>query len=118
MHRACVAAASLGPRALVALTLAPSCSSDNQSSNSLLLVTAALVSLFLLATALGDDDQIGRLGDPSLWRRVPSSALSGPGAFIGQSEECGDVVHIMRGQFFQHLFVAHPLVEGSDDGSI
>ena len=84
----------------------------------LILAAAALVSLFLLDTILDDGARTAGLGDPSLRRRVPGMALGGPGTLIGQSEECGVVVHIARGQLFQHLFVAHPLAEGSDDGSV
>jgi hypothetical protein len=98
--------------------LAPSHGSDDRGSNPLIPATVALVSLFLLDTVLGDGAGTAGLGDPSLQRRVPSTTLGGPGTFISQGEECGDVVHITRGQLFQHLFVTHPLAEGSDDGSI
>jgi hypothetical protein len=56
--------------------------------------------------------------DPNLWGRVPCPAFGGPVALVGQSEECGDSLHVMRGQLLQHLFIAHSLMEGRDDGSI
>jgi hypothetical protein len=62
-----------------------------------LLVAAVLILLFLLAAALGDGTRAAHLGNPGLWRRVPSTTLGGSGAFVSQSEERGDVVHIMRG---------------------
>jgi hypothetical protein len=91
---------------------------DDRGSNPLILAAAALVSLFLLDTVLGDSAGTASLGDPSLRRRVPGTALGDPGTLITQSEECGDVVHITRGQLLKHLLVAHPLTEGSDDGSV
>jgi hypothetical protein len=45
----------------------------------------------------------------------PSACL---GALVGQSEECGDSVHVMRGQLLQHFLITHSLPEGRDDGSI
>jgi hypothetical protein len=48
---------------------------------------------------------------------VPCSALDGSGALAGQSEECGDSLHVKRGQLLQH-FLSHPLTEGHDDGSV
>jgi hypothetical protein len=45
-------------------------------------------------------------------------ALSGSGAFIGQSEECGDSFHVRCGQLVQHFFITYSLPEGCDDGSI
>jgi hypothetical protein len=53
-----------------------------------------------------------------LWGRVPCTALGGSGAFVGQSEECGDSLHVMRGQLLQHFLITYPLAEGRDDGSI
>jgi hypothetical protein len=44
--------------------------------------------------------------------------LGGSGAFIGQSEECGDSFHVVRGQLLQHFFITYSLSEGRDDGSI
>ena len=44
--------------------------------------------------------------------------LSCSGAFVGQSEECGDSFHVMCGQLLQHFFIMHSLSEGRDDGSI
>src|SRR5688572_11291937 len=58
------------------------------------------------------------MGDPGMWGRVPCPALGGPGALVGQSEECGHSLHVMRGQLLQHLFIAYSLTEGRDDGSI
>jgi hypothetical protein len=111
VHWTCATAASLGPWALVALTLAPGRGSDHWSSQLWLLVAAVPFSLFLLAAALGDSIRAALLGNPSLWRRVPSTTLGGSGTFVSQGEECGDVVHIMRGQFLQHLFITYPLAE-------
>jgi hypothetical protein len=45
-------------------------------------------------------------------------ALGGSSAFVGQSEECGDSLHVMRGQLLQHFFITYSLAEGRDDGSI
>jgi hypothetical protein len=57
---------------------------------------------------------------PSSWFAGLSAmhGLSSSGAFIGQSEECGDSFHIMRGQLLQHFFIMYSLSEGRDDGSI
>jgi hypothetical protein len=49
---------------------------------------------------------------------VPCTALGGSGAFVGQSEECGDGLHVMRGQLLQHFPITYSLAEGRDDGSI
>jgi hypothetical protein len=49
---------------------------------------------------------------------VPRTALSGPGALVGQSEEGGDSFHVIRGQLLQHLFITYSLAEGRDDRSI
>jgi hypothetical protein len=98
VHRACATVASLGPRALVAITPAPGHGSNDRSSNLWLLMAAVLVLLFLLATALGDSTRAARLGNLGLWRRVPCMALGGSDTLVGQSEERGDVVHVMRGQ--------------------
>jgi hypothetical protein len=45
-------------------------------------------------------------------------ALDGSGAFVGQSKECGDSLHVMCGQLLQHFFITYSLTEGRDDGSI
>jgi hypothetical protein len=42
----------------------------------------------------------------------------GSSAFVGQSEECGDSLHVMRGQLLQHFLITYSLSEGRDDGSI
>jgi hypothetical protein len=81
-------------------------------------MVVVLAFLFLPAFALGDDIRVARLGNLYLWYRVPSTALGGSGALISQSEECGDVVPIVCGQFFQHLLITYPLAESRDDGSI
>jgi hypothetical protein len=49
---------------------------------------------------------------------VPCPALGGSGAFVGKSEECGDSLHVKRGQLLQHFFITYSLTEGRDDGSI
>jgi hypothetical protein len=77
-----------------------------------------VATLLFLFTVLGDGTRATRLGDPSLWGRVPCLALSGSGALVGQSEECGDSLHVMRGQLLQHFFITYSLTEGCDDGSI
>jgi hypothetical protein len=74
--------------------------------------------LLFLPTVPGDGTRATRLGSPSLWGRVPCTALGGSGAFVGQSEECGDSLHVMRGQLLQHFLITYSLEEGRDDGSI
>jgi hypothetical protein len=69
-------------------------------------------------TVPGDGTRATRLGSPSLWGRVPCPAFGGSGALVGQSEECGDSLHVMRGQLLQHFFITYSLTEGRDDGSI
>jgi hypothetical protein len=108
VHWACATVASLGSWALVALTLAPGRDSGDWSSKLRLLVAAVLVSLFFLAATLGDGIRAAHLGNPSLWCRVPSTALGYSGTFVSQSEERGDVVHIMCGQLLQHLSITYP----------
>jgi hypothetical protein len=49
---------------------------------------------------------------------VPCTTLSGCGALVGQSEECGDSLHVVRGQLLQHFLITYSLSEGHDDGSI
>jgi hypothetical protein len=49
---------------------------------------------------------------------VPCPALGGRGALVGQSEECGDSLHVMCGQLLQYFFITYSLTEGRDDGSI
>jgi hypothetical protein len=106
----------LRPWVLVALVSAPSRSCDDRSSRRRPLGAAIL--LFLLFAVLIDGTRATRLGNPGLWRRVPCTALDGPGALVGQSEERGDSFHVMRGQLLQHIFITHPLAESGDDGSI
>jgi hypothetical protein len=74
--------------------------------------------LLLLFAVLSDGTRATRLGNPSLWCRVPCMALGSPGALVGQSEERGNSFHVMRGQLLQHLFITHPLADSGDDGSI
>jgi hypothetical protein len=95
VHRACAAVSTLRPVALVALAPAPSRRCDDRSGSLQLLVAAVL--LFLLFAVLGDDTRATRLGDPGLWCRVPCTALGSPGTLVGQSEECGDSFHVVRG---------------------
>jgi hypothetical protein len=80
-------------------------------------LVVAILLLFLLSVS-GDGTRATRLGSSGLWGRVPSSALGGSGAFIGQSEECGDSFHVMCGQLLQHFLITYSLSEGRDDGSI
>jgi hypothetical protein len=49
---------------------------------------------------------------------VPCTALGSSGTLVGQSEECGDSLHIVRGQLLQHFLIMYSLSEGCDDGSI
>jgi hypothetical protein len=44
----------------------------------------------------------------------PSAAL----AHLSAREECGDSLHVMRGQLLQHFLITYSLAEGRDDGSI
>jgi hypothetical protein len=74
--------------------------------------------LLLLFVVLGDGTRATRLGNPGLWGRVPGTPFGGSGAFVGQSEECGDSFHVVRGQLLQHLLITYSLTEGRDDGSI
>src|SRR5688500_13206277 len=71
-----------------------------------------------ILTVPGDGPRATRLGSPGLWGRVPCTALGGSDAFVGQSEECGDSFHVVRGQLLQHLLITYSLTEGCDDGSI
>jgi hypothetical protein len=74
--------------------------------------------LLFLFTVSVDGTRATRLGDPGLWGRVPCPAFGGSGALVGQSEECGDSLHVMRGQLLQHFFITYSLTEGRDDGCI
>jgi hypothetical protein len=94
VHKARAAVASLWPGALVALTSAPSRGCNNQSGRPRLLMAAVLLLLFAI---LGDSSGASRLGDSSLWCRVPCTALGSSGALVGQSEESGDSFHVMCG---------------------
>jgi hypothetical protein len=78
----------------------------------------ATVLFLLLFAVLSDSTRATRLGSPGLWHRMPRTALSGPGALVGQSEESGDSFDVVRGQLLQHLFITHSLTEGRDDRSI
>jgi hypothetical protein len=118
VHWACATIAFLGTWVLVAFTLAPGRGSGDWSSNLLLLVATVPISLLSFAITLGGGTRSTRLGDPGLQRRVPGTSLGGSGVFVSQSEERGDVIHVMRGHLLQHLFITHPLAESSDDGSI
>jgi hypothetical protein len=93
VHRARAAVASLWLGALVALAPAPSRGCDNRSGRPRLLTVAVL----LLFSILGDGSGASRLGDSSLWCRVPCTALGRSGALVGQSEESGDSFHVVRG---------------------
>jgi hypothetical protein len=76
------------------------------------------VLLLFLFTVPGDGTRATHLGNPGLRGRVPCTALGGSGALVGQSEECGDSLHVMRGQLLQHFLITYSLAEGRDDGSI
>jgi hypothetical protein len=76
------------------LVLAPSRSCNDQSGRMRLLVAAIFLLLFAI---LSDGTRATRLGSSGLWRRVPCTALGGSGALVGQSEECGDSLHVVRG---------------------
>jgi hypothetical protein len=79
---------------------------------------AVVLLLVVVVAALGDGTQATRLGNSDLWCRVPCLALGSSSTFVGQSEERGDSLHVMRGQHLQHLLFTHPLAESGDDGSI
>jgi hypothetical protein len=106
----------LRPWAFVVVAPDPSRSCNDQSGRMRLLVTVVLLLLPLIV--LGNSTGATRLGIPSLWRRVPRTALSTPSALVGQSEESGDSFHVIRSQLLQHLFITHSLAEGRDDRSI
>jgi hypothetical protein len=76
------------------------------------------VLLLFLFTAPGDSTRATRLGNPGLRGRVPCTALGDSGALVGQSKECGDSLHVMRGQLLQYFLITYSLAEGRDDGSI
>jgi hypothetical protein len=95
VYRAWAAVTLLRSWALVTLVPAPDRSYDDQSGRMRLLVAVVLL-LFLFAI-MGDGTWAARLGDSSLWRRVPCTTLGGSGALVGQSEECGDSFHVVRG---------------------
>jgi hypothetical protein len=105
----------LWPWVFVAVAPAPSRSCDDQRGRLQPPVAAALLFLF---TVPGDGTRATHLGDPGVWGRVPCPAFGGFGAIVGQSEECGDSLHIMCGQLLQHFFITHSLTKGRDDGSI
>jgi hypothetical protein len=73
----------------------PSRSCYDQGGRRQLLV--ATVIFLLLFVVLSDDTRATRLGSLGLWRRVSRTALDGSGALVGQSEECGDSFHVVRG---------------------
>jgi hypothetical protein len=80
-----------------------------------MVVTVLLLFLF---TVPGDGTRATHLGNSGLRGRVSCMALGGSGAFVDQSEECGDSLHVMRGQLLQHFLITYSLAEGRDDGSI
>jgi hypothetical protein len=112
MHWTRAAVASLWSGALIALAPSSNRGCDSQSEKLWPLIVAVLLLLFAI---LGDGT---RLGSPRLRGRVPRTALDGSGAFVGQSEECGDSFHVMHGQLLQHFLVTYSLTKGRDDGSI
>jgi hypothetical protein len=77
-----------------------------------------VVLLLFLFTVPGDGTRATRLGNPGLQGQVPCTALDGSGALVGQSEECGDSLHVMCGQLLQHFLITYFPAEGRDDGSI
>jgi hypothetical protein len=101
--------------AFVAVAPAPGRSCNDQRGRLRPFVTAALLFLFAVP---GDDTRATRLGSPSLWGRVPCTAIGGSGALVSQSEERGDSLHVMCGQLLQHFLIMYPLSEGRDDGGI
>jgi hypothetical protein len=116
VHRAWAVVTLLRSWVLVAIAPGPGRGCNDQSGGSRLLVVTVLL-LFLL-TVPGDGTRATRLGNPGLWGRVPCTALGGSSAFVGQSKECGDSFHVVRGQLLQHFLIAYSLTEGRDDGSI
>jgi hypothetical protein len=93
MHGAQAVVAPLWPGALIAFAPPPSRGYDRRSGNLQPLIAAVL----LLFVVPGDGI---RPGSSDLRDRVPCTALGSPGAFVGQSEECGDSLHVVRGQLF------------------
>jgi hypothetical protein len=67
---------------------------------------------------LGDGTRATRLGSLGLWGQVLCTTFDGSGAFVGQSEECGDSFHVVCGQLLQHFLITYSLTKGHDDGSI
>jgi hypothetical protein len=49
---------------------------------------------------------------------VSCTALSSSGTLVGQSEEHGDGLHVVRRQLLQHLLITHPLSKSSDNRGI
>jgi hypothetical protein len=116
VHRAWAAVTLLRPWALVAIVPAPGRGCNDQGGGPRFLVVAVLL-LFLL-TVPGDDTRATRVGSPGLWGRVPCAALGDSSALVDQGEECGDSLHVMRGQLLQHFLITYSLTKGRDDGSI
>jgi hypothetical protein len=112
MHGARPAIASLWPGALIALAPPSSHGCDSRGGKRWPLMAAVLLLLFAV---LGDGTRATRLGSPALWGRVPGTTFGGSSAFVGQSEECGDSFHVVRGQLLQHLLITYSLTEGRDD---
>jgi hypothetical protein len=79
VHRACAAVVSLWSGVLVALAPALSHSCDDRGSSLWLLVAAVLLLLFAV---LSDSTRATRLGNPSLWCRVPCTALGSSGTLV------------------------------------
>jgi hypothetical protein len=71
------------------------------------------VLLLFIFTVPGDGTQA-----TGLRGRVPCMALGGSGALVGLRKECGDSLHVMRGQLLQHFLITYSLAEGCDDGGI
>jgi hypothetical protein len=93
MHGAQAVVAPLWPGSLIAFAPPPSRGCDSRSGN----LQPLIVAVLLLFVVPGDGIRPGNSG---LRNRVPCTAFGSPGAFVGQSEECGDSLHIVRGQLF------------------
>jgi hypothetical protein len=49
---------------------------------------------------------------------MPGTTLCGPGAFVRQAEKLRDILDVMRGELFQHLFIPHTLAKCDYNKSI
>jgi hypothetical protein len=93
MHGAQAVVAPLWPGALIAFAPPPSRGCDSRSGNLQPLIAAVLLLFIVPGDGIRPDSS-------GLWNRVPCTALGSPGAFVGQSKEYGDSLHVVCGQLF------------------